>query len=743
MGWLSRFFQREKKPESREQKIAKPVVISSYLSEGPRYRSDSHVTMLPDAVASRPAPPSPQGSMSHPLRLFQPAYLTRCTSPLPATQLLYAALDLETIGLDARTDRVCEAAIVRFRADGTLVDEYTTLIDPRRRVRASEHHGITDEDVIGAPTFGEAWPDLLRMLAGSVVVVHNLQFEDKFLAAELTRLGEPMPRLVGMCSLVACRSQLDGPTYSLQSLYQTATSEWIDDSHTALGDCRALATLMGWLLASAPTQLWLQGPMPSDSDTTGHQPGRIVPRAARLSRRKDGYLGAIARRFPLGADHPVDPERAERYVAALDEIIADQRITGDEGWRMESLARHAGFTQQRLVAEHRRAWERATADLNLDEPENLPVMTRQRLRQLAHDLGHSSLAAGLGPVEEADSAATDYLRGWRIGIDGKAPDIEEIARTVTSNGGAIARRITATVRIVIAADPAGTSQQLRKAREFGIDVLTATEARAHLEPVLRAAANAEQQRREEQARWQAEREQRAAEADAYYRHRWHPTEQPPEWGTDDEPMGTDTETEEWDEVDVLASPRSWSDEAAEVDLPVGRALLTVWKRARSARQGSIPMEPEHAAELGATLRAEFDRYRAAGGSWPSGLYDDTLHLERVAGNVRGRFFIDWIPVLDEHRAAKRDDDALNLLLDVIAAAERAAMVTGGPPAPAYTERAAVIYRRRQDYDAEVAILERWEAALPEGFTPGTSQARLSQRLAAARRLQHRARQTGL
>jgi hypothetical protein len=92
-------------------------------------------------------------------------------------------------------------------------------------------------------------------------------------------------------------------------------------------------------------------------------PGRIVPRAARLSRHKDGYLGAIARRFPLGADHPVDSEGARQYIAALDEIIADHRITGDEGWRMELLARRAGFTQQRLVGEHRKAWDRATADL--------------------------------------------------------------------------------------------------------------------------------------------------------------------------------------------------------------------------------------------------------------------------------------------------------------------------------------------------------------------------------------------
>ncbi|MFD1535306.1 3'-5' exonuclease [Pseudonocardia aurantiaca] len=673
--------------------------------------------------------------------LFQPAYLTRHRSDVAAVEPLYAALDLETTGLDARSDRVCEVAVVRFRADGTLIDEYTTLIDPQRPIGASEYHGITDEDVADAPTFGDAWPDLSRMLVGSVVVAHNLPFEDKFLAAELARLGQPMPHLVGVCSAVACRSQLDGPSYSLQSLYRTAASEWIEDSHTALGDCRALTTLMQWLLASAPAPLWLVGPTPGERDVFAHSPGRIVPRAVRLTRRKDGYLGAIARRFPLGAEHPVDSDGAQQYVSALDEIIADRRVTGDEGWRMELLARRAGFTQQRLIAEHRKAWERATADLDLSQSDRLPMGLRQRLSQLAHDLGHPSLAADLELDSEPTPTSTGYLKGWRIGVDGTAPDVESVARLVVDNGGAIAKRITGTVRLMVAMDPRGTSAQLERAREFAIPVLVAAEAREHLRPVLEAAAAAERQRQEEQVRWQAERDRYVAEQDAYFRHRWHITERPPEWEIQNWQEDDEYEIEDCGESDELPPSRTWQQEVTEINLPQGHAVLAAWKRVRDARLTGAPISPARAAELGAALRVEFDRYQAAGGSWSSGIYDDLKHLEEVAGQVRGRFYVDWVPVLDEHRAAKRDDTALVLLLELIDAAERFAQVSGGPPAPAYTARAAVIYRRRRNYDAEVVILERWEEALPEGFTPGPSQARFLQRLEVARRLQHRAQQT--
>jgi hypothetical protein len=40
-------------------------------------------------------------------------------------------------------------------------------------------------------------------------------------------------------------------------------------------------------------------------------------------------------------------------------------------------------------------------------------------------------------------------------------------------------------------------------------------------------------------------------------------------------------------------------------------------------------------------------------------------------------YVDWVPVLDEHRAAQRDDDALEILLDLIATAERVARENGG------------------------------------------------------------------
>lgn len=114
---------------------------------------------------------------------------------------------------------------------------------------------------------------------------------------------------------------------------------------------------------------------------------------------------------------------------------------------------------------------------------------------------------------------------------------------------------------------------------------------------------------------------------------------------------------------------------------------------------------------------------------------ERLRQARVAGHVRGRHYVDWVPTLDQMRREKRDDEALALLHEIITAAEKVAAVVGREPAPGYTERAAVIYRRRKDYAAEIALIERWEAACPpENRGPGATQGRLAKRLAEARRL---------
>ncbi|MEH1096653.1 hypothetical protein [Micromonospora sp. CPCC 205739] len=111
-------------------------------------------------------------------------------------------------------------------------------------------------------------------------------------------------------------------------------------------------------------------------------------------------------------------------------------------------------------------------------------------------------------------------------------------------------------------------------------------------------------------------------------------------------------------------------------------------------------------------------------------YQKARRAEDAASQVRGRHYVDWVPILDQWRKERRDDESLALLVEIIDAAERAARVAGREPAPGYTKRAATIYRRRKDYAAEVAVLRRWLAACP----PGRGSAAIEERLRTAEQL---------
>ncbi|WP_051944200.1 3'-5' exonuclease [Streptacidiphilus rugosus] len=219
-----------------------------------------------------------------PLRLFEAGYLTRRRGVDPGA-LVFAAVDLETTGLDPVGDRVCEIAVVRFRGDGTVLGEFASLLDPGRPMGATEIHGLDDALVRGAPSFAEVLPQIERMLVDAVVVAHNLAFEDAFLDAELRRCGrEPASRPPGLCTLVTARAQLEGPGYGLAALHRSMTAAPPADPHSALGDARSTAALLSALLAQAPSPLRYAGPRPRPAKPAQDDPPvRAVPRPPRAA----------------------------------------------------------------------------------------------------------------------------------------------------------------------------------------------------------------------------------------------------------------------------------------------------------------------------------------------------------------------------------------------------------------------------------------------------------------------------
>src|SRR4051812_46720880 len=137
-----------------------------------------------------------------------------------------AVVDLETTGLSPVGDRIVEIAVVRIEPGQQPVLVLDTLVNPSLPISGTEIHGISDRDVIDAPSFTQVAGNLASALTDSVFASYNVYFDVQFVQAELTQVGinifpphlclmymRPLLGLGPKCSLTdACRAH--GITYA-------------------------------------------------------------------------------------------------------------------------------------------------------------------------------------------------------------------------------------------------------------------------------------------------------------------------------------------------------------------------------------------------------------------------------------------------------------------------------------------------------------------------------------------------
>ena len=111
----------------------------------------------------------------------------------------FAALDLETTGLDPRRDEVLSFAVVPIERGRILVGGAVHgLVRPEAPPPASsiEIHGLRAADLAAAPPAPEAFAPLVAALEGRIPVAHAAWIERDFLRPRLRPLGFRMPRRI-------------------------------------------------------------------------------------------------------------------------------------------------------------------------------------------------------------------------------------------------------------------------------------------------------------------------------------------------------------------------------------------------------------------------------------------------------------------------------------------------------------------------------------------------------------------
>ena len=268
----------------------------------------------------------------------------------------FAVVDLETTGLStAHHHRIIEIAVVHLGIDGRVESEWTTLINPRRDIGATNIHGISAADVFDAPSFDDIAGDIVEQLRGRVIVAHNLRFDSTFLKYEFQRLGvlTPFDAQAGLCTMNLAQRYLHTPGRSLEDCCRSIGHS-IDVAHTALDDARAASALLthylrntssfsddwGSLLPTLAALEWPALPM------YGVAP---MYRRFRGEYRSEHFLGKLTSR----AEGPGDPPEANSYLELLDRVLLDRAISFHEEAELISAAESLNLTRDGALGCHR------------------------------------------------------------------------------------------------------------------------------------------------------------------------------------------------------------------------------------------------------------------------------------------------------------------------------------------------------------------------------------------------------
>ncbi len=193
-------------------------------------------------------------------------------------------LDTETTGLDPRDGhRIIEIGCVELDNHLPNGQTYHQYINPDRDVpdEAARVHGLTTEKLIDEPLFDRIAGDFLNFIGDAQLIIHNADFDIKFLNFELAKIGLPEISMTRVTDTLAmARKKFPGSPASLDALCKRFD---VDNSnrtlHGALLDSELLAEVYLELIGGRQVGFQLK----ADQGDTADQ--KMAPKTTDFPRR--------------------------------------------------------------------------------------------------------------------------------------------------------------------------------------------------------------------------------------------------------------------------------------------------------------------------------------------------------------------------------------------------------------------------------------------------------------------------
>jgi len=301
----------------------------------------------------------------------------------PLNETVMVSLDLETTGLDQRSDMIIEIGAVKFRGNEEI-EQFSALINPGRDIPPfiSDLTGISNQDVADAPSIEAILPDLIEFLGDHPMVGHNVAFDAGF----LVRNGVP-PRSQTFDTYDLTYALLPGAVeYNLGGLGM-AFGLVHDNPHRALSDAlvtRDLFLLMLEKLTELPPGMlsefsrlaaasgWTTGILAGrtldhmDSAAAFQATGEVRPDPRELGGRLRVRRSSRRQSDPEGFEEPEEIEQTEEIIDPED----SKNNPADGGASVSDVFGADGHLSRELVGFEYRAQQERMAEMVADAIED-------------------------------------------------------------------------------------------------------------------------------------------------------------------------------------------------------------------------------------------------------------------------------------------------------------------------------------------------------------------------------------
>ena len=183
-------------------------------------------------------------------------------------------LDVETTGLDPRDNHyIVELAaleLINMVPSSVYFHHYINPLRDDVPQEVVKIHGITKEFLADKPIFADVLDPFLEFIGESPLIIHNAEFDMKFINAELERCRrQTLPMSRAICTLVMAKKKFPGAGNSLDKLCERFS---IDRSqrnlHGAKIDVELLAKVYLALMGGRQIGMSLDKSVVSDSVAT-------------------------------------------------------------------------------------------------------------------------------------------------------------------------------------------------------------------------------------------------------------------------------------------------------------------------------------------------------------------------------------------------------------------------------------------------------------------------------------------